>query len=50
MDLELTGRTALVTGSSAGVGRAAAARLAAEGCSVLIHGRHQESADEAAAD
>jgi NAD(P)-dependent dehydrogenase (short-subunit alcohol dehydrogenase family) len=28
----------------------APARLAAEGCSVLIHGRHQESADEAAAD
>lgn len=48
MDLELTGRAALVTGSSAGVGRAVAARLAAEGCSVLIHGRHQESADEAA--
>lgn len=49
MDLELTGRTALVTGSSAGVGRAVAARLAAEGCSVLIHGRNQHSADEAAA-
>jgi 3-oxoacyl-[acyl-carrier protein] reductase len=48
MDLGLSGRRALVTGSSAGVGRAIAELLAAEGCSVVVHGRHQDSAERVA--
>ncbi len=48
VDLGLFGRRALVTGSSAGVGRAIAELLAAEGCSVVVHGRHQDSAEQVA--
>ena len=33
------GRTALVTGSTSGMGRAIAVRLAAEGTAVIVHGR-----------
>jgi NAD(P)-dependent dehydrogenase (short-subunit alcohol dehydrogenase family) len=49
MDLQLDGRTALVTGSTAGIGLAIAKRLAAEGASVAIVGRSQAKLDEAAA-
>jgi 3-oxoacyl-[acyl-carrier protein] reductase len=37
MDLQLTGRRALVTGSSVGIGEAIAKGLAAEGVFVAIH-------------
>ena len=48
MDLELRGKTALVTGSTAGIGLAIAERLAAEGVAVTITGRSQEKLDAAA--
>src|SRR5215213_6489004 len=49
MDLGLGGRTALVMGSSRGIGRAIAAALAGEGCRVAIVGRSRERLEEAAA-
>ena len=39
MDLELTGKRALVTGSTRGLGRAIAGRLAEEGCALAICAR-----------
>lgn len=42
MDLELKGKTALVTGSSAGIGAGVAELLAAEGARVAIHGRDDD--------
>jgi 3-oxoacyl-[acyl-carrier protein] reductase len=49
MDLGLSGRVALVTGGSQGIGRAVAAGLAAEGARVAIASRSQERIEEAAA-
>ncbi|GGF16910.1 SDR family NAD(P)-dependent oxidoreductase [Williamsia phyllosphaerae] len=49
MDLDLSGRRALITGSSGGIGRAIAQRLAEEGCAVVVHGRDRGRAEEAAA-
>jgi NAD(P)-dependent dehydrogenase (short-subunit alcohol dehydrogenase family) len=45
MDLELGGRRALITGSTAGIGYAIARGLAAEGAHVMITGRTQSSVD-----
>jgi len=48
MDLKLRDKTALVTGSTAGIGFAIAERLAGEGVKVTITGRSQEKLDAAA--
>lgn len=45
MDLELIGKRALITGSSAGIGEAIAKTLVQEGAIVAIHGRHAESVE-----
>ena len=48
MDLQLTGKRALVTGSSTGLGEAIATFLAAEGASVIVHGRNEGRAEAVA--
>lgn len=48
MDLQLTGKIALVTGSSRGLGLAAASALAAEGCRVAICARTEATLAQAA--
>src|SRR6186713_925855 len=50
MDLQLNGKTAVVTGSSKGLGFASAKALAAEGCRVCICARGEASLAEAAAE
>jgi 3-oxoacyl-[acyl-carrier protein] reductase len=47
MDLELAGKTALVTGSSRGIGRAIALELAREGCRVALSSRGGADLDAA---
>jgi NAD(P)-dependent dehydrogenase (short-subunit alcohol dehydrogenase family) len=49
MDLDLKGRLALVSGSTAGIGLAIATVLAREGARVIINGRAQASVDEVVA-
>ncbi|HVA46726.1 MAG TPA: SDR family oxidoreductase [Pirellulales bacterium] len=44
MDSELTGQTAVVTGSSSGIGRAIALELAAAGANVIVHARRSREA------
>src|SRR3954449_8513918 len=43
MDLELTGKAALVTGSSRGIGRGIALALCEQGCDLLLTGRDKEA-------
>ncbi len=49
VDLKLTGKIALVTGSTAGIGFAIAKSLASEGAHVYVNGRTQVRVDAAAA-
>ena len=49
MDLGLTGKRALVSGSTAGIGFATARALAFEGAEVIINGRTQPRVDQAVA-
>ena len=50
MDLRLRGKIALISGSTAGIGFAIAAALAAEGARVIINGRSQAGVDQALAE
>ncbi|MGY3451849.1 SDR family NAD(P)-dependent oxidoreductase [Bradyrhizobium sp. USDA 4353] len=49
MNIDLSGKTALVTGSTAGIGFAIAKGLAACGAEVVVNGRSQGRVDEAVA-
>lgn len=47
MNIDLSEKTALVTGSTAGIGHAIARGLAASGASVVVNGRSQDKVDTA---
>ena len=49
MKIDLSGKTALVTGSTAGIGNAIAKGLAAAGADVVVNGRSQSKVDAAIA-
>ncbi len=49
MKIDLSGKTALVTGSTAGIGLAIAKGLAATGAKVIVNGRKQETVDKGVA-
>ncbi|WP_028550329.1 SDR family oxidoreductase [Paenibacillus sp. UNC451MF] len=48
MDLKLEGKTAVVTASSKGLGRAVAEQLAAEGANLILCSRNKEAIDQTA--
>lgn len=50
MDLELTGKRALITGSTLGIGRAIARALIVEGVEVIVNGRDPERVQETVAE
>jgi NADP-dependent 3-hydroxy acid dehydrogenase YdfG len=50
MNQTLSGKTAIVTGSSSGIGYATASTLARAGAAVVIHARRKERLDELAAE
>ncbi|MGH3637442.1 MAG: SDR family NAD(P)-dependent oxidoreductase [Mycobacterium sp.] len=50
MDLQLTGKRAIITGGSKGIGLAVAHALAAEGVDVVLAARTQETLEKAAAE
>jgi NAD(P)-dependent dehydrogenase (short-subunit alcohol dehydrogenase family) len=50
MDLKIKGKTAFISGSTAGIGFAIAKRLLEEGVHVIINGRTKESIDKAIAE
>jgi NAD(P)-dependent dehydrogenase (short-subunit alcohol dehydrogenase family) len=49
MDIQLTGKRAIITGGSAGIGLAVVRKLAAEGVQVTIPGRNKDKLDRALA-
>ena len=50
MDLKLTGKIALISGSTAGIGHAIAASLAREGAKVIVNGRTSAAVEAAVAE
>lgn len=48
MDFQLSGKRALVTGASSGLGEAIARMLASEGATVIVHGRNEQRANQVA--
>jgi NAD(P)-dependent dehydrogenase (short-subunit alcohol dehydrogenase family) len=50
MDLQLSGKKALITGSSKGIGEAIARKLAFENAVVIVHGRDRAQAERVAKD
>jgi len=50
MDLNIQGKTALITGSTLGIGKALAARLFREGAKVIVTGRSQASVERTVAE
>jgi NAD(P)-dependent dehydrogenase (short-subunit alcohol dehydrogenase family) len=50
VDLQLTGKKAIVTGGSRGIGRAIARQLALEGCDVAVCARNEERLKQAASE